>query len=645
LERPASIGYGELKAIPIMSQSFAQRLRELNAVHVSTVTVIAVVIQLAALASSWITHPSATGAGITDKLLQIVVCSLSTVLIFQLANLSLLRWPRIRACVTVGLFLIVGMLALYRTATAHALDYYLLADNAALLSFRESWSVLFSRLNVTQWGLLAIGAAGICLAAIRTNLLTAWPKPRYYVATLSLTIVVLAAVILSPLYRATDSLYVVRTAFDYYFQAPISDIDASAQFPYVKRATKPSAPDGPRPHIFIIMMESFNANFVERKTRDGREYTPVFNSLIPQGIYPERYYGNGIQTAPGQLAMLCSILPSVRGKVFTDRPNLRLRSLPTILKEHGYNTLFFKGYKSLDFDNTGEFMRHIDFDEVHAMDASFITDDDKPFIWGWGLQDDRTYQKVFAFMDKRPPAQLDRTDFVVIHTVSHHMPFDHLPKEKWFLFPDASSPQEHFANSTYLADQFLTEFFKQLTDRERYKDSIVIITGDHSFPAGEHGNFHNETGFYEENFRTPFVLVWQGAITPKRLDEGCYSHLDLAPTILGLLQINTNHHFLGRSLMESPVPDRPIHLIQPYNGTFLAVVQYPFKYVRGLRAPGEYLFNLAEDPNERRNVLDEVDDVTLRTLLKAELGRIRLNQRLIDQDRVWQANITAHTDS
>lgn len=610
-----------------------RQLADLRLIHISSATLLALLTQTAALVIAW-TKTSTGPETVVDRLLSLIIASLATILLFQVVNLSLLRLGRARFAANILLLLLVGALALYRSSSGQAFDYFVAADNVALLSFGESWTLLIARLSGIQSFALGVGYLTL-FAGLSTTLGACWPEPKHFFGTLVATVGMLALLLFTPTSRHNDVLNLARSACDYHFQSAISDIDVDEQYPYVKRATGQSDENGPRPHVFIIMMESFNANFVETTTKDGREYTPFFNSLIAKGVYAPRYYGNGIQTAPGQLALLCSILPSVRGKVFTDRPNLRLRSLATILKEFGYNTLFFKGYKSLDFDNTGHFMRHIGFEEVHAMDSRFVTEEDQPFIWGWGLQDDRTYQKVFAFLDERSETHSQRPDFVVIHTVSHHMPFDHLPRDKRFLFPDAATPQEHFANSTYLADQFLREFFSQLDDRPRYQDSIVIVTGDHSFPAGEHGSFHNEAGFYEENFRTPFVLLWPEKLKAHRLDSACYSHLDVAPTILDLLRIDTDHHFRGQSFLGFVEPDRPIHLMQPYNGTYLIVVQFPWKYVRGLRKPGEWLFNLKEDTKERQNLVKEFRNDALLGRLKAEIEPIRLNQRLVDENRVW----------
>src|SRR4051812_12352480 len=107
------------------------------------------------------------------------------------------------------------------------------------------------------------------------------------------------------------------------------------------------------------MIESFNQRFVELRTPDHREYTPFFNKLTSQGLYVERFYGNSVYTAQGQVATLCSILPSTGWDIISANPKLHLRALPAILRESGYRTVYFQGHADLDFNNTGRFMKRI----------------------------------------------------------------------------------------------------------------------------------------------------------------------------------------------------------------------------------------------------------------------------------------------
>jgi len=347
-----------------------------------------------------------------------------------------------------------------------------------------------------------------------------------------------------------------------------------------------------------------------------------------------------MQSARGREAILCSILPSLRGKISTDYSTLSLRALPRILSEHGYRCLCFDGFSSFSFDNMDVFLPNLGFDDCQPMDESILDAEDMAHVWGWGLQDDYMFRKVFALLDKRQRGKgtpADQTLFVMINTVSHHYPFDYQTPGPKSPYPQPANRRQVFANSLHRADGYLTEFFHQLEQRSEFKDSLVILTGDHSFPAGEHGIYYNEQGFYEEVFRTPLVMLWNGRISPQVIDEP-HCQLDIAPTILELLNIQTDNHFLGRSLFDPPDSARAIHLIQPYDGTHLCVVKGGLKYVQSVRVPGEYLFDLTKDPHEAKNVLSDYRGTKALRELRQEIKRIWLNQMLIERNRIWPAN-------
>ncbi|MCX7428765.1 MAG: sulfatase-like hydrolase/transferase [Planctomycetia bacterium] len=538
-----------------------------------------------------------------------------------------------------------GALLFFRMNAETSLDFYLLAENLEILFYRESLALLASRISLDSWlillnvfllGVLAdlfLPGKGIC------------SEPNVVWRRVVIRSVLLVGVVLSPAYYHNDLSYILRTGLEYGFgRYTYPGVATVTGYPYVHEAVDSTddlavapADSGdfpPMPHVFIVQMESFAADYVGAKTESGREITPVFNALIREGVYVERFYGNSIQSCRGQLATWCSILPSIQDKVFTHYPGLRVKSLAHILGSAGYRTIFFKAYKTLDFDRTGPFVRHIGFNETFAMDDRFVTREDQDFIWGWGIQDDRFYQKVFRYLDDTSKDALNKPCFVCMHTVSHHVPFCDMPPTHRILYPDAVDQRQHFCNSMALADRYLAEFFSQLRRRPRFANSIVIVTGDHGFPTGQHGSFYNEQGFWEENFRTPFLLLWPGHVEPKVIRKRAYSQIDIAPTILDLVGIEADNNFLGRSVLADS-GCRPVHLIQPYCGGYLCVVDYPLKYVRAMRTPEEYLFDLEDDPAESRNLVEQYRDTSCLNALQREVETIYRNQLLIEHDRIW----------
>ena len=132
----------------------------------------------------------------------------------------------------------------------------------------------------------------------------------------------------------------------------------------------------------------------------------------------------------------------------------------------------------------------------------------------------------------------------------------------------------------------------------------MVLVGDHGYPAGEHGNFVNAIGAWEENFRTPLVLWSPGWLAPRNIDDRAHSQVDLMPTLLDLLGVDASAHMAGESIVATRTgPANPELLIQPYDGRQLVSLRYPYKLVRHVDTDQESLFDLAADPGEARDLL------------------------------------------
>jgi phosphoglycerol transferase MdoB-like AlkP superfamily enzyme len=321
--------------------------------------------------------------------------------------------------------------------------------------------------------------------------------------------------------------------------------------------------------------------------------------------------------------------------------------LPKILDQEGYTSLFFKAYRSLEFDNTDGFTRAIGFKHRHSMDEKFIKNEDKPFIWGWGLQDNIFYQKYFSFLDELNEEQPDQFFFSMLTTVTNHMMFDKIPRKQRYLYKSPRNVRENYANSIYLSDRYLREFFKQLQSRSYLSNSIVIITGDNSYPVGEHGYISNEASYYNEFFKTPMLIVYTDDKESHRVEKA-FSHVDIAPTLLEILDIETKHHFIGSSVLTGIKTDaldttqaeesHSIYISQPHSGTFLGTIKYPYKYVQQEHSGREFLYNIESDPEERTNLIKvQTLNKVIQKLQQANKFHY-FNQRVIEENRIWPGN-------
>lgn len=89
-------------------------------------------------------------------------------------------------------------------------------------------------------------------------------------------------------------------------------------------------------------------------------------------------------------------------------------------------------------------------------------------------------------------------------------------------------------------DRHLAEVLAALDSTRFAKDTIIIFTSDHGDLLGAHGGLHQKWYMaYEEAVRVPLVVSLPGK-TPARTVPIPTSHIDIAPTILGLAGVDHN---------------------------------------------------------------------------------------------------------
>lgn len=541
------------------------------------------------------------------------------------------------------------LFATYRFHTKISFDVALFLESFDEIWNTESMMVILDSISAPHVLLIGLGPilAVLIVPPLRRRVMAErqWRRRRPIAAAAATPLY--AALLLSPYALYDDLGSVIRSGYDYVRRDSLyslpADVDIDA-YPFMVSDASfvPRGPSERHPSIIIVQIESFSQQVVEKMTPDGRPFTPYFNEKLKEGLYVERFYANSIQSSRGQFASLFSLIPSFKQKVFTTYTETRFQSLAQVLKDHGYATAFFKAYRDINFDNTGNFLGKNGFDVTLSI-VPFLTDEDKKEMWGWGIEDRIFYRRFFEYLDSREDiASGQRPVFAVLHTVMNHMRFDEVPQEQRRLYPEAETLPQHYANSIRLTDEQLPLFFEELAKRTYLKDTVVIVTGDHSYPLNEHGYQHNEAAFYEEFFRTPFLLLAPGRLEPERITDKAFCQMDIAPTLIDLVGIKPkHHHFRGVSLFAAK-PQQPIYLIQPYNSVYLGVIDGGrWKYVRHLRTDREYLYDLERDPQEKKNLAEEVDPA-FKEQLSGLLQTIYLNQRLIETDRVW--NREAVTD-
>jgi arylsulfatase A-like enzyme len=165
-------------------------------------------------------------------------------------------------------------------------------------------------------------------------------------------------------------------------------------------------------------------------------------------------------------------------------------------------------------------------------------------------------------------------------------------------------------------------------------DTAIIWSSDHGFFLGEH-RFYDKRLMYEPSIRIPLMIRYPSRIRAGTASARMVLNLDLAPTLLDLVQLPPPAHFQGRSLMPLTAnPDTPwrsdwLYEYYEYPGNeqvrpCRGVRTERYKYIHYFTAPEEFeLYDLQSDPEEMHNLHGDPAHAQLSAQLAARLRQLR----------------------
>jgi len=235
------------------------------------------------------------------------------------------------------------------------------------------------------------------------------------------------------------------------------------------------------------------------------------------------------------------------------------------------------------------------------------------------LRAERFVTRAIEHLESRPPGD-DRL-FLWMHFIEPHGPYNRVPDFRW----GDADPDRYDAEIRY-TDRALGRFVEALQRMGIAEDALFVLFADHGEEFGEHGIASHGRSLYRAGTRIPLVF-WGPGVRPGRLHNEV-GLVDVLPTVLGLLRIRTPHvhgSSLVRSLTEGVEPPLrtiasqlyPTRIAPP---TLVAAQRDGWKLLAGWDLEPRELYHVAEDPEERRNLV--VANPAVREALRADLAAI-----------------------
>ena len=427
-----------------------------------------------------------------------------------------------------------------------------------------------------------------------------------------------------------------------------------------------------RPNILIIFPDQMRASAMACDgNRDVK--TPNIDRLAAEGVRFHRTYANVPVCCPARATLLTGTYPHVNGMLGND---LRLReeqvTLAEILCDAGYRTGFVGkwhldgGPRDPGFVPPGPRRQGFEFwaaYECHHrhFHPTYFRDTPEP-ITVRKFEPEASCDFAVEFLRTQPKGQ---PFFLTVQMGPPHDPYgapeeyarQYVPErigppDNWQPGSEASRPlprnrplgaapfvpaggleeiAAYYAAVTAIDDQ-VGRLLKTLAELGIDENTIVLFTSDHGDMLGSHG-LRRKRKPYDESARIPGIVRWPARIPKGHVVETLFSHVDMAPTLLGLAGIGVPKNMQGADLsrvaqgettdgpeavlLQIFVPFHPDQVAQPWRG----IVTAEFTYARSEDEPW-LLFDRRHDPSELHNLIGDAEHADLQRELDDKLATL-----------------------
>ena len=437
-----------------------------------------------------------------------------------------------------------------------------------------------------------------------------------------------------------------------------------------------------KPNVFLAVMDAVRPDHLSCYGYSQRT-TPNIDEIADEGVLFENAFSAAPWTPPSHASMFTGMYPSQHGvlgeNLYLDE---EIPTLADIFRSKGYKTLgicrnvFVGSQTGLDrgfekFDSQRKSVRRLSLDWI-----AFCLKTDIRFVmykWAsqarvfrqlrkWILGAEKANQPFFIFVNYldahtpyRPPHPFKEkfekthnrsTDLQKITDVFNHRhgyPYVaeeiEVSREEWEVL------RSWYDGEIAYIDFFLGMLFDFLRERALFDNTFVVITSDHGENFGDHHLANHVFCLYDSLLHVPLIMKCPEGFSTRKRISNIVSHVDILPTLLSLLNLESRHHISGVNLL--PFQDRAYHkcvcaeygppladlqalkrlspnvepsICSKHNRILKCIRSQDFKYIIGSDREEE-LYNLAEDPNENRNVIREFPEKAheFKVLLNTEL--------------------------
>jgi arylsulfatase A-like enzyme len=160
-------------------------------------------------------------------------------------------------------------------------------------------------------------------------------------------------------------------------------------------------------------------------------------------------------------------------------------------------------------------------------------------------------------------------------------------------------------------DFSLGRFFDYLKLKGLYDQSLIIVTADHGEEFWEHGSFEHGHSLYQELLSVPLLIRFPHAENQGMVVKERVSLLDIAPSIIAYLGIDSPLEPGGRSFIKmpgavvKPVEREVVSELNRIGDPLQAIYRDQYQLILNITSGAIEIYNLETDPGQKHNLFGE----------------------------------------
>lgn len=307
-----------------------------------------------------------------------------------------------------------------------------------------------------------------------------------------------------------------------------------------------------RSNLLIVFAESLESWVLEKKV-DGKEITPCLNRLLKEKstLYAPNVLTQvkGGRSIDAQLMICSGLLPLMSGtysSLYYDNTFYTLQKAMRWLK---HSRSYLLTIDKVSTWNQGAVARSFGTDTIISYHDFKMTE---AFGTHKRIGDASFFKQCREKIERGEVWKPSESVYMQFVTYSGHAPFK-LPNHlRTITFP-ASIPEKaaDYMTTAHYTDKAIGDFVAYLKTLPQYKETIVVIVGDHEGLASYRQELVGNPacrGLVSDKQLTPFIVL--NSPVGMRYDK-FMGQIDIYPTLLNLMQLDAYRwHGLGQSILD-----------------------------------------------------------------------------------------------